>query len=213
MNRQTHLTMKKILIATTNPNKVTRIKNLLRDMDFNLISLADLDYKIPEPEENQENAQAIALHKAKWYWKHLKEKMPVITQDDTLIIQGFPKGTFKNLKPLVEAFFGDTTDESMIEYYATISRKHGGKVPSYFEYGHGYCDGSHSKSQTSTLSFILVDEPKLDSTQGYPIVALMKVITGDGELKYYVDLTEEEKIELDVSLKQSLNELLLDLNA
>ena len=58
----------KILIATTNPNKIREIRPLLAGVPFELVTLADID-PISEPEENAhtfwENARIKALAYAK----------------------------------------------------------------------------------------------------------------------------------------------------
>jgi XTP/dITP diphosphohydrolase len=55
---------RRLLIATTNPNKVREIRPLLAGLDIQLITLADVD-PVPEPEENGasfwENARIKAL--------------------------------------------------------------------------------------------------------------------------------------------------------
>ena len=52
--------MRKILIATTNHNKVSRIKRLLADVPVEIISLADLPTELPEPAETAESGIEIA---------------------------------------------------------------------------------------------------------------------------------------------------------
>ncbi|HUQ86568.1 MAG TPA: RdgB/HAM1 family non-canonical purine NTP pyrophosphatase [Vicinamibacterales bacterium] len=58
----------RILIATTNPNKIREIRPLLADLPIELVTLADID-PIPEPEETAhtfwENARIKALAYAK----------------------------------------------------------------------------------------------------------------------------------------------------
>ena len=52
--------MRKILIATTNHNKVSRIKRLLVDAPVEIVSLADLPTELPEPAETAGSGVEIA---------------------------------------------------------------------------------------------------------------------------------------------------------
>ena len=58
------VTMRKILIATTNHNKISRIKRLLVDAPVEIVSLADLPTELSEPAETADSGIAIAAQKA-----------------------------------------------------------------------------------------------------------------------------------------------------
>ena len=60
MTEYTGTIMRKILIATTNHNKISRIKWLLVDMPVEFISLADLPTELPEPAETAGSGIEIA---------------------------------------------------------------------------------------------------------------------------------------------------------
>ena len=57
--------MKKIVVATTNNNKVNRLKKLLEGLDYELVSLKEVtDKELPEPEEKASTPVEIAIEKA-----------------------------------------------------------------------------------------------------------------------------------------------------
>ena len=78
----------KILFASTNSNKFDRIKKFMNRDDIEWLSLTDLKLEIPEPEETGESGVENAEIKAKYYFEHLDEKIPVLTQDDTIDLSG-----------------------------------------------------------------------------------------------------------------------------
>lgn len=80
--------MRKILIATTNHNKVSRIKRLLVDASVEIVSLADLPTELPEPAETAGSGIAIAAQKALGYVEHVDDGTIVLTQDDTISFEG-----------------------------------------------------------------------------------------------------------------------------
>ena len=75
----------KLLIATTNPNKIREIRPLLEDVPFEIVTLADVD-PIPEPEESAvtfwENARIKALAYAKG------SGLFSVAEDSGLVIDG-----------------------------------------------------------------------------------------------------------------------------
>jgi inosine/xanthosine triphosphate pyrophosphatase family protein len=108
--------MKKVLFATTNKNKIVRLKNFLRDTDLEIISLSDLNYKIDEPEEIGKNPIEIAQNKASYYWENLVDKVPVIAQDDTIEFLGVPelKSPRLSIKSPVIKMYGEFNDSIVL---------------------------------------------------------------------------------------------------
>lgn len=115
--------MKKVLFATTNNNKISRLKNFLKDIEIEIISLSDLTYQINEVKETGETPVEIAINKAKYYYDNLKEKMPVITQDDTIEFLGVTELTSPRLtiKNLVIETFGEFNDDFAFKYYTNLA--------------------------------------------------------------------------------------------
>lgn len=201
--------MKKILFATTNKQKVRRLSFLT---PVKLLSLSDLPYEIIAPKEVGEDALDIAILKARYYWKSLKEKIPVITQDDTLKLEVSPEDDPGNsIKEPVVKRYGEFNDTNAIKYYSDLSKKYGGTIPMYFEYGHAIClsDGEEMiKARKSKLAGQLVVEPhENETTKGYFLAALMQVKI-DGKWKYYSELNEMELISCDSGIAESLAKIL-----
>ena len=74
----------KVLFATTNPAKVKKYKDLLAEKGIELITIKDLDFKLPI-DENGKNAIENAYIKAKTYYD--KTKIPTIGMDNNLFIE------------------------------------------------------------------------------------------------------------------------------
>lgn len=200
---------KKVLFATTNSAKVQRLKNFIKDIDVDILSFKDLDYTIVEPSEDAENGVEIAKLKAKHYFDHLKEKVPVITQDDTFFLEGVSEEDNPGIdtkSPVIKKF-GVFNDENSVRYYSELAAKYGGEIPFQFRYGHALCDGTHLEGKSSTLSGVLVADHKKTWTPNYPLNAVMRVLV-HGEWKYYEDLTPEEQAEADHELGASVSYLL-----
>ncbi len=200
-----------ILFATTNQNKVNRIRKLIKNTDINLISLADLDYKIEEPEENGKDGVENAIIKAKYYYQKLKVKIPVLTQDDTLFLsevseEDNPK---KDIKLPVIKKYGQFTDEFAYQHYSDLIKKYN---PEYldmeFKYGHAICGENFLEGSGSSLPGRLYAQINTTRTPGYFLADMMKINIG-GEWKYYSVLSEEELTQQDSDIKRSINNLLM----
>lgn len=74
---------KKILIATGNQGKIREYEDLLKNVDIELISLAD--FALVEPEETGKTFAENAFLKARYYYT--KTNLPAISDDSGLSIQ------------------------------------------------------------------------------------------------------------------------------
>lgn len=80
-----------LLIATQNPTKVERIRDILDTLNHSIQLLSLKDFDIPEPDEPYDTFMDNALHKAQYYCKHLG--FPTLSEDSGLCINaldGFP---------------------------------------------------------------------------------------------------------------------------
>lgn len=204
-----------ILFATTNKNKVNRIKRVIKNTDINLISLADLDYRIKEPEENGKDGVENAIIKAKHYFNKLRIKIPVLAQDDTLFLfdvseEDNPK---KDIKLPIIKKYGKLTDKFAYQYYSDLVKKYNKEfLDIEFRYGHAICGGNLLKGSSSVLSGRLYSQVNSTRTPGYFFSDMMKVNI-DGSWKYYSDLNEEELIKQDTDIKRSVDNLLMKLKS
>ncbi len=213
--------MKKIVIATTNKNKVERIKKLLRNEDYEILSLSDvIDNSIPEPNEIFETGLDNSIIKSTYYVDYVPEGTIVLSQDDTMELVGVsqeddPKG---HIKGPVMAKYGEFNDEIAANYYIELANKYGGFIEVNFRYGHSIAiKKSNNKiykkvlGKTSILKSRLVNEAyKLDKCPGYFLSSLMEVEI-DGKWVKYNDLGDEELIKLDSDLYDSITSMLKEI--
>jgi len=202
--------MHNVLFATTNQQKVKRLRLLT---PVSLGSLADLPYHIDEPQESGSDALDIAVIKARHYFRKLKGKVPVLTQDDTLKMEVNPEDDPGNhIKVPVIAAYGEFSDANALMYYTGLTKKYGGVVPMYFEYGHAICfsDGEEVvRARKSRLVGRIVTEPRENNTtKGYFLAAIMQVEL-DGKWKYYSELAPAELVRVDSGISESLRRILL----
>ena len=199
-----------ILIATTNQNKVDRIKRLFKKDNYNFVSLLDLDYKIEEPEENGQDGVENAIIKARYYYHELKIKIPVLAQDDTLFISGVSEedNPKKDIKLPVIKKYGEFTLENAHKYYSNLVKKYKKEyLEIEFRYGHAICNKNLLKGSASVLPGRLYSQINSTKTPGYFFNDLTK-ININGTWKYYSELIEKELIDQDKDVKKSLNNLL-----
>ena len=210
--------MKKLVVATTNNNKVERIKKLLKNLDYEIISLREYDnLNIGEPKETADTPTGIAIEKALYYANKLPEKTLILTQDDTLHFENIRKEDNPGLsiKEPVRKKYGYFTDEYAAEYYKSLAKKYGGTIPVSFRYGHAIAikkEGERTVTKViganSKLEVRLVDKIyKLETVPGYFLSALMEAKV-NGEWKKYNDLDEETLVKLDNDLYKSIKTLL-----
>lgn len=204
-----------ILIATTNKNKIDRIRRLITDQDINFISLSDLDYKIEEPEENGKDGVENAVIKAKYYYQNLKVKMPVLTQDDTLFLFGVSEedNPKKDIKLPVIKKYNQFNDDLAYKYYLDLVNRYNKEyLDMEFRYGHAICGENFLEESSSVLPGRLYGQINTTRTLGYFLADLIK-FNVDGIWKYNADLNKEELIQQDSDVKRSINNLLTKLNS
>lgn len=179
----------KILFATTNPAKVGKYKDALKEKGIDLITIKDLDVKI-EVEENGKNAIENAYIKAKTYYD--LAKLPTIGMDNNLFIEELPEE--KQPGTHVRRINGKIlNDEEMIEYYTSLVKEYGGKLTAKWVYGMVICSKKGESQYTwSKEHFYFVDKPNKRRNPGYPLDSISILPEFN---KYFVELSEEEKVE------------------
>ena len=178
----------KVLFATANPAKVRNYKEELLKYGIELLTLKDIDIHI-HVEENGKNAIENAYIKAKAYYDELR--IPTIGMDNNLFIESIPD----ELQPgvFVRRINGkELNDDEMIEYYTKLVKEYGGKLKARWVYGmvliseNGIYEYSWSYDD-----FYLVSNVNEKRNPGYPLDS----ISIDEKLnKYFVDMTEEDRI-------------------
>lgn len=178
----------KVLFATTNPAKVKKYKDLLAEKGIELITIKDLDFKLPI-DENGKNAIENAYIKAKTYYD--KTQMPTIGMDNNLFIEELPEERQPGTH--VRRINGkELNDEEMIEYYTNLVKENGGKLTAKWVYGMVICsDKGVNKFSWSKDHFYFVNKPCEKRNPGYPLDSMTIVPEFN---KYLVELTEEDKM-------------------
>lgn len=209
--------MKRIIIATTNENKVERIKKLLKGLDYEILSLKSIKNDIPEPEEKANSPEGIAIEKALHYVEYFPEDTLVLTQDDTIKLEGLKEEDDPKLsiKTPVRNKYGEFTDKLAAKYYSELAVKYGGTIPMTFNYGHAVAIKTKENRNiikvigaSSKLEVRLVDKiHKLETVPGYFLAALMEANV-NGKWIPYNDLDDKTLVELDKDLYNSITYLL-----
>ena len=212
--------MRDIVVATTNVNKVKRIQLLLKDLNYNVMSLKEAGINlenIEEPEETKSTPVEIAMEKAIYYAKFLPTNTIVLSQDDTIQFEGISPEDNPGLhiKAPVIKEYGKFTDEYAAEYYKNLATKYGGSIPIKFEYGHAIAlrieDGREVTKvlgAESKLEGRLVNKiNKLETVPGYFLSSLMEVNI-DGKWICYNELDNESVIKINSDLYGSILSLL-----
>ncbi len=191
--------MKKILIASENPGKITEIKiglQKLKNFGIEVLTLNDVKVGETKPEENGKTFQENAFIKAKFYadLTHL----PVVSDDGGLVIP------YLNNEPGVKSkrWLGhEASDEELINH--TISHLRGvilAKRKARLETCLCFYDPKTKKIifETEKIAGHISESPSKKITAGYPFRAVFIV---DKYNKYYDDLTQEEHQRVNHRLK------------
>ncbi len=191
--------MKQILIATTNPGKITATKEILVKLGYEGLSFADLNLELEEPDETQLTAEEIAAEKALGYARQFKD-MPVLSRDDTNVLIGVDEEDDRknHNKAFVARRKGKYTDDHGSELFAEIAHKYGGSIPCCFNWGYGLAwhDGDeikvvHSTAKTDPEKIKIVDHISPKRVPGFCFSPVLQVEI-DGEWKFDSELTPED---------------------
>ena len=117
---------KQVLFATTNPAKIKKYTEKLKEKGIEVLTIKDLGINL-KPEETGKNAIENAYIKAKAYYD--KTKITTIGMDNNLFIEELPQekqpGTY--VRRVNEK---ELNDDEMIEYYTNLLKQYGGKITS-----------------------------------------------------------------------------------
>ncbi len=188
----------KILIGTTNPSKVIRFKELLKDEKIEFVTLSDLNITM-EPLETGQTPEENAIIKAKYYASLNNIIDIVICNDSGLYFEEL------NIKDPLQPGLKIRTpknkrldDEEMIEYYAKLINSLGGKVNAFYLDGIAvYNKGKiysfmDQQSAKNISSFYMIDTPSNKRHPGWPLDSI-SIYKETG--KYFVDQTPNDSKE------------------
>ena len=186
----------KVLFATTNPAKIKRYVDKLKEKNIEVLTIMDLGINL-KPEETGKNAIENAYIKAKTYYD--ETKITTIGIDNNLYIEGLPEE--KQPGTHVRRVNGrELTDDEMIDYYCKLVSEYGEKLTAKWVYGMVIYDGKEPKEYSwSKSNFYLVNKPCEKRNPGYPLdsISIMPECN-----KYFVDLTEEDRNKDKVNYKE-----------
>ena len=117
---------KQVLFATTNPAKIKKYAEKLKEKGIEVLTIKDLGINL-KPEETGKNAIENAYIKAKAYYD--KTKKTTIGMDNNLFIEELPQE--KQPGTYVRRVNGkELNDDEMIVYYTNLVKQYGGKISS-----------------------------------------------------------------------------------
>lgn len=177
----------RILFATTNPAKVNKYADKLKEKGIELLTLKDINQEI-DINENGKDAIENARIKAKAYYE--VTKITTIGMDNNLFIEELPEE--KQPGTHVRRINGkELNDEEMIEHYTNLVKENGGKLTAKWVYGMVVYDGKQEKIYTwSKDHFYFIDKPSHKRNPGYPLDSISIIPEFN---KYLVELSAEEK--------------------
>ena len=176
-----------VLSGAKDNGKLQAMKNAVKSLDFQLISLNDVDGELPSINESGTTPLDNAEIKARAYYDVFH--MPVFSCDsglyfDELKEEEQPGVHVRRVNEKV------LSDAEMIEYYASLAEKYGGKITGRYRNAiYFILDENHHYSSMdvsiATESFVLGTKPHSKRVEGFPLDSL-SIDIGSG--KYYYDL-------------------------
>ena len=199
--------MKKILFATHNPSKLDLYKNMLRDTDYELIGLDDININY-EVEEIGNDVKEIALKKVSEY-SQLSELI-TISEDTGLYFEGVTDEEQPGVN--VNSVNGvKLSEEGRIEHYLNLINKYGGKLNGYWQKTVAISDHKGNVYHYDYKVYkIFVNEVNEKRNVGYPLDSIS--ITPEYD-KYTVDLTAEENNLLNDKCNKEIYEFIVTILA
>ncbi len=177
----------KILYGTTNKGKLMAMEHALKDLDIELMGLADLKTELPLINECGKTPLENAQIKAKAYYEAFH--MPVFSCDSGLYFDELKEEEQPGV--YVRRVNGrELSDAEMTEHYARLAQTHGGKITGRYRNAiYFILDREHHYSSMdmsiATEAFYLIDKPHPKRVEGFPLDPLsIDIATG----KYYHDL-------------------------
>ncbi len=181
----------KILYGTTNQGKLQAMEEAVKPLKIELVGLKDMEEELPRVDENGSTPLENAQIKARAYYEAFH--MPVFSCDSGLYFDELKEEEQPGI--YVRRVNGKTlTDDEMIQYYASLAQKHGGRITGRYRNAiYFILDETHHYSSMdmsiATEPFILVTKPHPKRVDGFPLDSLsIDIRTG----KYYYDLKEKD---------------------
>jgi len=194
--------MNKLLIATGNPAKFQRYKQALnRVPNLQVLSLKDINFKL-NVEETGKTGKENALLKAKAY---SELGYYVLAVDEELYIRGLEEDKQPGLN-IRRCIGKKASDDELLQYFLNIIKSMPSeKIDSEFIFHIILLSPTRAENYAKyILNFQFLKEPMLPLKEGYPLDSLIYFPQFNKRLG---DLTDEEQIEKESSLKQTVLDL------
>lgn len=190
-----------LLFGTGNPSKLDTMRESLKGLDIELLSLHDMEKSPPDVDESGssplENARIKALEYYRFYG------VPVFSLDSGLFFENVPD----ELQPGVHVrnvAGKHLSDNEMLAYYAALAHEYGGRLTA--RYKNALClvisENEVYQSMDESLwgkAFYLIDTPhKQMHQEGFPLDRLSVEIES-GE--YYFDLPKSVESSMNIGFR------------
>ena len=202
----------RILLATTNPGKIDRYRQLIQQINVEIEVLVPADVGLADLEidEQGKNEEENAINKARGFYNALPadNKITCFAGDSGTYLEGvLPEeqpGVFT--RRITQATSNITADgnETIQSFYQDLSHKYGGVLPGYYLDYHCLYNGK-PHTIADKRPFILTDEVHGKIVSGFPMMNLWKsVYTG----KYGSEMNLEESFVEMAPIREAIIQLL-----
>ena len=183
----------KLLYATSNPAKYTAMRDALRPLGVNLLSLRDME-QVPVAPEDGNTPLENARQKALFYYDQYE--IPLFSCDSGLYLENLPQELQPGLH--VRSPRGVyLDDQAMLDYYGGLAARYGDLTARYRNAVCLVMDREHiSESMDESLAshrFLLTAKPHEIRRPGFPLDSISKRLdTGE----YYYDINAHDADDL-----------------
>jgi 8-oxo-dGTP diphosphatase len=180
----------KILYGTTNDSKINHMKEMIKELEIEIISLKEVEKTSIKVIEDGKTPLENAKKKARKYFEEFKR--PVFACDTGLYLEGLKSEDQPGVN--VRRIKGkELSDDEMIEHYSEIARKNGGEIIGWYE--NAIClilseemEFSYQGIEISSEKFIISETPYQKRLFGFPLDSLSKNIQNG---KYYLEIKNQ----------------------
>lgn len=179
--------MKKLLVATGNPGKITMFRDLLGDQDLDLVFLSDLDIDFEDPVENGETIEQNALIKARYYAEI--SGLPAIADDAGFKIPALDNNPWVKARRWGGELPDNVSDEDWLEFFLQkVENIPWERIDGAFPFARClyFPDGKHF-FQSDRADFFLSKTPRKPYIPGFPLSAVLILPDGRHQLDIPLD--------------------------
>jgi len=182
--------MKEIIYGTTNPAKVSQMRDILEPLGVTVKGLSGFG-EIPSVDETEKTAEENARLKAISYAKTIDK--PVLSMDTGLYFNDLPDDQQPGLHVRRIDGVDRSSDEELIQHYTNLAQTMGNEIKAFWRYAYALAwpDGD-CVSFTADAHRIFVNIPSKHITPGYPLESLQ---IDPASRKYIADMTDRERAE------------------